>query len=191
MNARTFLDEFVKKTASACKLMPDVAGPRTNLMYKVLYSIGENAGYLVRCLPLDLEGQSVGMEEFMNLDFVYFDESRLFSPSGKGKKLRPCPEVVIEHENSYDIRALCRDFRKVCLFAVSLRVFIGYAQSTKNAKSSGEKLIECYDRMGLKQLPDGQTLLIMGFPGNCKWNIWLKEGANRWISVRDNVAELH
>jgi hypothetical protein len=94
------------------------------------------------------------------------------------------PQVVIEHENNPTLKKLIEDFRKVCLLAVPLRVFIGYGTNKPDARARGNDLRKFYSHYGLRQITGGETLLMLGWPQQTtplQWERWLlvSEG-NDW-----------
>ena len=66
---------------------------------------------------------------------------------------------MIEHENAWRVEETQRDFRKICLYAVPLRVMIGYQRSEEEALRTGQELVQFYHQWGLRQPRDSETVL--------------------------------
>lgn len=163
MNAEMFLKSFRDEVASESP--SGMSAVWTSGMYGVLVNIGEKAGYQVyyKKHPYEIN----------NIDFVYApaegDIDTNWNP----------PAVIIEHENAWDIEATKWDFWKACLYAAPLRVIIGYKRTELDSQETGNSLVEFYTRCGLRQLPDGETLLIMGWVQESSkrdWHTWTLKG---------------
>lgn len=137
-------------------------------MYKIIEEIGKQYGFKVR--------HKYKGGEINHLDFCYIGASKdsIASP----------PSVIIEHENAWSEKETQKDFWKLCLYAIPLRVMFGYQSSSKGAKNVGESLIQFYNENGLRQAEFSETLLIMGWDQdtkNRKWHSWtLKGKGNSW-----------
>ena len=137
-------------------------------MYRVLERIGKAAGYQVN--HRNRHG------EINNIDFCY--TVRDGRPSTNWNP--PC--VVIEHENAWHVEETKWDFWKSCLYAVPLRITIGYKAREDQALAVGKELMDFYSRWRLRQLTTGETLLIMGWvqePGPRQWLYWRLRGRSR------------
>jgi hypothetical protein len=148
----------------------------TRVIDPVLRAIGEQNGFFVQW-----KGYSKG--EFKKLDFAYFSKDpKHVTRTSKGKDLYWHLEAAIEHENQRAWKKTRRDFYKVCLLAIPLRVMIGYGSSA-NATENAENLMKFYNQMELQQVTFGETLLIMSTRHTlqpCKWNAWLRRGDAPW-----------
>lgn len=177
MRAATFLDLFKRGTENLA--MKGTDDEWTTRMYRALSDICREGGlYPVHEVREDERGV-FGDGERMSLDMLY----GVPVTDKKTKRERASnwylPRVVIEHENGKSFRHVWRDFRKACLYAIPLRVTIGYGQvekGTEGALNNGTKLMEFYAKHGLRQVSDGETLLIMGWPQTTvplQWHVWL------------------
>ena len=66
---------------------------------------------------------------------------------------------------------------------------IGYRKTADEAKETGDELATFYTRQGLRQLPDGETVLIMGWDQlaeHRQWHIWQKSGQQDWVKSNTN-----
>jgi hypothetical protein len=179
----------------------------SKVIYEPLRSIGSDPpfGYHVRAKSLeeflaDAKGKKSKIRpepgEVHLIDFVYSqgcDQKQLWHP----------PLVVIEHENRTCRRYqkgkhagkvrrlddLKRDFWKACLYAVPLRVVIGYGRDLGGsddrqvAYEGGVEIARFYELWQLRQLPHGETLLVMGWPqdaGEREWWFWIKAANEPW-----------
>lgn len=163
MNANQFLNAFSTQLTHA---QPSGYGSIwTTAMYHILETIGDEAGYIV-----NHKGRN---REINHLDIAYFPKL-----PRDGTNWYP-PVVIIEHENAYDTEETWRDFWKASLYAVPLRITIGYHRSHEEADASGQEIIERYHTWGIRQLPNGETVLIMGWPQTQEqrqWLVWIGRG---------------
>jgi len=164
MNAEQFVKAF---NFNIAEIEPTgFSGQWSRGMYTVIEQIGEEANFTVK------DKKTGG--EVNHLDFA-------FIPKSKKKNLDydyP-PAVVIEHENRYNVEETWKDFWKLCLYAVPLRVMIGYQRTDEEALTAGQELVQRYQGWNLRQIPSGETLLIMGwrqYPDERKWHMWLLKG---------------
>jgi len=180
MNAETFIEAFYQefnkqKPAGYGKIW-------TKQIYRILSSIGQKAGFEVNHKIIENEkGQKEGYGEINLIDFTY-------TPKADQPNWTP-PAVVIEHENQYKTEETRKDFWKLCLYAVPLRIMIGYRKTADEAKETGDELATFYTRQGLRQLPDGETVLIMGWDQlaeHRQWHIWQKSGKQDWVKSNTN-----
>ena len=163
MDAKQFIQAFKAKIK---KDQPTgYAGEWSRKMYPILEQIGTDVGFFVN--DKDHGG------EINHLDFAY-SPKQIESQSSWYP-----PDVIIEHENQYDIEETWQDFWKLCLYAVPLRVMIGYKQTEEEALAAGYELTRRFDERRLRQMPNGETILIMGWDQSAKgrrWHFWLREG---------------
>jgi hypothetical protein len=183
MDAGSFFELFKAKTVqlhTTSKSQKDW----TELMRPVLWSIGQENGFRVRCEQfstlVDGKRESAGHGEVNDMDFAYFSRDcenvlRLSSAS-----------VLIEHENSHRYFNAESDFSKLCTFDVPLRVFIGYSNPEHYAVREAERLVRFFDQNDLRRLCDGETLIIMGWrqkaPTVRNWRTWTVKGKGAWIA---------
>ena len=157
----------------------------TNKIFHILDAIGKEWGYDVGCHPFTYEGNKLGNKEYLLLDCVY----RPTTESDDGY-LWEQPKVVIEHENEERYEAKKEDFYKLCLFAVPLRVFIGYCLSTEKLNLQMSKMIAFYDSSGFQQVSNGETLIMLAMTIDQEiYPTWLisckrEEGNRGWIDIR-------
>jgi hypothetical protein len=140
----------------------------------VLKEIGESNGFEVRC-----KGHGAG--EFERMDFAFFERGRIGDS----------PTAIIEHENHSLLSKILEDFKKLCTWRVPLQVMIGYGKKEGIAKQRAQDVMSYYDQMGLKQLPNGETLIVIGWrgqnlskrqaPGWRHWWCWLRKGESPWV----------
>jgi hypothetical protein len=222
MKAMDFLERFTIRTANLNS--PGNAPDWTRAIYAPLTSIAMDApfNFEVRARPIEelvdeddsdafrpaKSGKRKG--ELHLIDFVYSlgcDQKNTWHP----------PMVVIEHENVTCRRGkkgegkgkirrlekLREDFWKACLYAAPLRVIIGYGRDLENiehkqvAYDGGCELIDFYDEWGLRQMPDSETLLLMGWRQSIlprEWHFWIKLGDAKWregsATARDGRAHV-
>jgi len=175
----------------------------TEAVTRALREIGEQGGYHVRARTFDKASsqadedvedspQTIEEEEYAlkkgearTIDVSYYSKLTEHCHQRPEKKmLIPWhPVVFIEHENVRAFSAARRDFHKVCLFAVPLRVFIGYGKKSQQARETGKQLTVFYRTVGLRQIGNGETLIIMSrrprLPDD-KWFMWLRRGDQEW-----------
>jgi hypothetical protein len=219
MKAMDFLERFAIRTANL--ISPGKAPDWTRAIYEPLTNIATDPpfSFEVRAKTMEDLIDEVDSEaprpvkrkgELHLIDFVYSlgcDQKNTWHP----------PMVVIEHENVTCRRTkkggskgrirrlekLREDFWKVCLYVAPLRVIIGYGRDRENiehkqvAYDGGCELIGFYDEWGLRQMPDSETLLLMGWRQSIvprEWHFWIKRGNERWkegsASARDNRAQI-
>jgi hypothetical protein len=193
MNAETFVRSFVTE-ARALTANSKNRTIWTKAMTDVLRKIGKDQGYHVRChsdrkrpwQASGVEGEYIKHGECMTVDVSYWSdrlEHSIYKPGEQRRRFHCHPLVCIEHENACKPFAAKRDFNKVCLFAVPLRVFIGYGQTQQKAKDIGEELTSLYLQAQSRQIVDGQTLIIMSARPRQQtdaWFFWLKNGEEAW-----------
>ena len=163
MNAESFVRCFLPKTRSLTADSMDKP-VWTKAMTEVLRKIGEAQKYHVRChlsdgekrwLPGDDGNEYIKRGEFLNVDVSYWsnlpNHSIPKTVNGATRRFHCHPLVCVEHENVRRLFAAQRDFNKVCLFAVPLRVFIGYGKTSEEAKEFGGKLTMFFKDVELRQ----------------------------------------
>jgi hypothetical protein len=173
MNAQQFLTAFTHAVAT---LRPTGYGAEwTQGMYRVFKDVGEAAGFVVNQKGLN--------GEINLLDVAYFP--RISDPATPN--WHP-PAVIIEHENAYNADETRKDFWKACLYVVPLRVIIGYQRDEARANQAGQALCQFYQQWQLRQLADGETLLIMGWnqvSTPYRWHAWSLRGtATQWSTLQ-------
>jgi hypothetical protein len=171
MNAHQFLTAFQQAVMA---VQPSGYGKEwTDSMYQVLTQVGQDVGYVVN--------HKHSYREINLLDFAYFlpapDDTVNWHP----------PTVIIEHENAYNEEETRRDFWKACLYTAPLRVTIGYQADREQAYNVGKALTAFYHQYNLRQIADGETLLIMGWnqiEQDRQWLAWRLQGEqSQWSEL--------
>jgi hypothetical protein len=145
----------------------------TTPMYSVFDQVGNSAGYLVR------HKNKIG--EAYHFDVIYFRQTNNIKTNWYP------PYVVIEHENSSILRDAQYDFTKLCICIAALRVMIAYGTNQYTALSIGNDLIATYVNYGYQQVPNGETLLMVGWDHLISTNPF---HYHLWL-IRDASLPLH
>jgi hypothetical protein len=160
MDAFAFTGEFFSQIAQR---EPQGYGKQwTQEMYPVLYAVGAEAGYVVRCQPFPFpqpNGAPVGDGEIQNRDFMYFQTPDTPDKADVEDYHQPC--VIIEHEIAWNLYSKIHDFWNMCLFCARLRVFIGYCKNAEEAEGQARALRDIYDAGEIQQVSGGQTLILI------------------------------
>jgi hypothetical protein len=204
MDSKEFLERFFPL---ALALRPARKKQWTLSMTQRLQEICIGAGYHPRGKLVDqmegsrrkkrwveCNGDWVMAGEFRTLDMVFFSREPEhctieLDKSGRTKRRHWRPMVVIEHENEPTYQAARSDFWKACLHAVPLRILIGYGIEEKMGETPDDiaaQLIAFYRQVRLRQLSEGETLLIIGGRASGRvrgWHVWLLRGEGEWKSL--------
>ena len=208
MKARTFRDDF-NELARSLRAETQDEDEWTRLVTGALASIARKHDYHARSKGFgkgkwdwtEHDGHLVMTGEFKWIDVAYFSRELRYATARVEKRREILarkrhwkPLAFIEHENEATEEKAIEDFWKVCLFAVPLRVFIGYGTNAQHAEEIGAKLQSCYGDFEILYPPGAETLMLMGFKSRDDkdykwWGTWncvrLHEGGavNNWVAL--------